>query len=69
MTTIFFFLVNNFLNYSRFYGSIGTLIAFMVWIWLNTLILLLGYELNVSILLGKISHNLDEEKRKKSRTH
>jgi membrane protein len=55
-TVIFFFLVNNFLNYNKVYGSIGTLIAFMVWIWLNTLIILIGYELNVSILLGKTSH-------------
>ncbi|RYZ25421.1 MAG: YihY/virulence factor BrkB family protein, partial [Sphingobacteriales bacterium] len=38
------------------YGPIGTLIAFMVWMWLNTLVILLGYELNVSILLGKSNH-------------
>lgn len=54
-TSIFFFLVNNFINYNKVYGSIGTLIAFMVWVWLNTIIILLGYELNVSILLGKLS--------------
>ncbi len=54
-TSIFFFLVNHFINYNKVYGSIGTLIAFMVWVWLNTMIILLGYELNVSILLGKLS--------------
>ena len=54
-TSVFYFLVNNFLNYNKVYGSIGTLIAFMVLVWLNTLIILLGYELNVSILLGKLS--------------
>ena len=54
-TSGFFFLVNNFLNYNKVYGSIGTLIAFMVLVWLNTVIILLGYELNVSILLGKLS--------------
>ena len=54
-TAIFFFLVNNFLNYNKVYGSIGTLIAFMGWVWLNTIIILLGYELNVSILLGELS--------------
>ncbi|HQE13083.1 MAG TPA: YihY/virulence factor BrkB family protein [Flavipsychrobacter sp.] len=52
-TAIFFFLVNNFLNYNKIYGPIGTMIAFMVWLRITTLILLLGYELNVSILLGK----------------
>ena len=60
-TSVFFFLVNNFLNYNKLYGSIGTLIAFMVWVWLNTIIILLGYELNVSILLGKLSREEDED--------
>ncbi len=60
-TSIFFFLVNNFLNYNKLYGSIGTLIAFMVWVWINTLIILMGYELNVSILLGKLSHEPADE--------
>ncbi len=55
-TTVFFALVNNFINYNKVYGPIGTLIAFMVWMWLNTLVILLGYELNVSILLGKTEH-------------
>jgi membrane protein len=54
-TAIFFFLVNNFLNYNKVYGSIGSLIAFMAWVWLNTNIILLGYELNISIMLGQLS--------------
>ena len=60
-TSIFFFLVNNFLNYNKIYGSIGTLIAFMVWVWLNTIVILLGYELNVSILLGKLSREENDD--------
>jgi membrane protein len=55
VSLIFFFLVNNFIHYNKVYGSIGSIIAFMVWVWLNTLVILIGYELNVSILLGKIS--------------
>lgn len=62
VTSVFFFLVNNFINYNKIYGSIGTLIAFMVWVWLNTIIILLGYELNVSILLGKLKEEENEEK-------
>jgi len=64
-TAVFFFLVNHFLNYDKVYGSIGTLIAFMVWLWINTLIILIGYELNVSILLGKISVEKDEAEHKR----
>ena len=59
-TAIFFFLVNNFLNYNKVYGSIGSLIAFMVWVWLNTNIILLGYELNVSMMLGQLSRDENE---------
>ena len=51
-TEVFFYLVDNFIHYNKVYGSVGTIIAFMAWVYLNTLIILLGYELNVSILLG-----------------
>jgi len=61
VTSVFFYLVNNFINYNKFYGTIGTLIAFMVWVWLNTLSILLGFELNVGILLGKLSHSGEAE--------
>ena len=64
-TVVFFFLVNNFINYNKVYGSIGTLMAFMVWMWLNTFIIIIGYELNVSILLGKISRTQNAIKESK----
>lgn len=60
-TSVFYFLVDNFLNYNKIYGSIGTLIAFMVLVWLNILIILLGFELNISIILGKLFHENNEE--------
>lgn len=53
ITTAFFFVANNFIKYNQIYGPIGTIIAFMVWVWLNTLIIILCYELNISILLCK----------------
>lgn len=45
----FDFYVNNLSRYNALYGSIGTLIIFMLWINFNSLILLLGFELNASI--------------------
>ncbi|MCB0700941.1 MAG: YihY/virulence factor BrkB family protein [Chitinophagales bacterium] len=51
----FFFMVDNFIHYNKVYGSIGTLMAFMVWIWLNTLVILIGYDLNLSVVLVKES--------------
>lgn len=41
--------VSNFGNYNKLYGSIGTLIIMMVMIFLMSLSLLIGYEVNVSI--------------------
>ena len=55
LSAVFFFLVKNVIHYNKVYGSIGTLMAFMVWIFLNTQVILLGYELNVSILLTKLN--------------
>lgn len=63
-TVVFFFLVDNFINYNKVYGPIGTLIAFMVWMWLNTTVILLGYELNVSIMLGKKQREDDGQEEK-----
>lgn len=41
--------VNNFGPYNQLYGSIGTLIVIMIWLYLNSIALLIGFELNVSI--------------------
>jgi membrane protein len=45
----FSYYVTNFSTYNKVYGSIGVLIAMMVWIQLLTVVLLLGYEINASI--------------------
>ncbi|MEO0311983.1 MAG: hypothetical protein RIQ89_1640 [Bacteroidota bacterium] len=45
----FAYFVNNFNQYNKVYGSIGTLIVIMLWINFNSQILLLGFELNASI--------------------
>lgn len=45
----FSFYVDNFGNYNKVYGSIGTLIVLMVWMQLNCMILLIGFELNAGI--------------------
>lgn len=50
---LFAYYVNNFGNYNKLYGSIGTLIVIMLWIFINSLILLLGFDLNASILSAK----------------
>ncbi len=41
--------VLKFAKYNELYGSIGTLLIVMLFIWLNSIILLLGFELNASM--------------------
>lgn len=41
--------VQQFARYNELYGSIGTLLVVMIYIWLNCMILLLGFELNAAI--------------------
>lgn len=45
----FGFYVDNFANYNKIYGSIGTIIIVMLWIYFNSYVLLIGFELNASI--------------------
>lgn len=50
LTTLGFnYFINNFGQYNKVYGSIGTLIIILIWLYINSLVLLVGYELNVSI--------------------
>jgi membrane protein len=41
--------VANFGNYNATYGSLGAVIGFMVWIWLSTIIVLVGGEINAEM--------------------
>ncbi|AXH51380.1 YihY/virulence factor BrkB family protein [Clostridium perfringens] len=43
---IFAYYVNNFSNYSRLYGSLGAVFMFMTWMFITSMILILGGEIN-----------------------
>lgn len=45
----FNFYISNFSRYNALYGSIGALIIFLLWFYLISYILIIGYELNASI--------------------
>ena len=59
----FSYYVNNFNTYNELYGSIGTIIVIMLWIQLNSMSILIGYELNASIAVNRDMRNqiTDEE--------
>ena len=46
---IFGVYVEKFSRYNELYGSIGTLLVLMFYIWINCMVLLLGFELNAAI--------------------
>ena len=56
ISTYFFGIyIDNFANYNELYGSIGALIIMMLYIWINSISLLLGFELN--IVIYKLKNN------------
>jgi|SRR5690554_465169 len=60
----FGFYVDNFANYNKVYGSIGTIIVLMLWIYFISFVLLIGFELNASIQqagsIEKIERKIEE---------
>lgn len=48
-TYLFGLYIDNFATYNQLYGSIGALLLFLLYIWLNSNILLLGFELNATL--------------------
>jgi membrane protein len=61
LTFLFSFWVNKFGTYNKVYGSIGTIMILMIVIYFNALILLIGFELNVSI------HSLQEKAKQRNK--
>lgn len=46
---LFSFYLNNFATYNKLYGSIGAMIAVMLWLFITSLIILVSFEINVSL--------------------
>lgn len=69
LTTIIFALASaafayyfdHFNSYNKLYGSLGTLILVLVWIQINAIILLIGFELNASIYSAKIRQKANSD--------
>jgi len=62
ITTLGFnFYVDNFSRYNALYGSLGTLMIVLVWIYINSISMIVGFELNASI---RTAGKSPEEERK-----
>lgn len=49
ISELYSFYIQKFANYDELYGSLGTIMMLMLWIYLISFVLLLGFELNASI--------------------
>jgi membrane protein len=63
----FSFYVTNYGTYNKVYGSIGVLIALMIWVQLVTVVLLFGYEINASIHNGIRLEALSNARKKRKK--
>ncbi len=59
--------VNNFGQYNKLYGSIGSFMALMIWLYFNAIALLVGFELNASISSALSNTSGDAQMPKKSK--
>lgn len=60
----FSFYITNFGSYNKVYGSIGALLALMIWIQSVTIVLLFGYEINASLHYGQKLEAINEHQKK-----
>jgi membrane protein len=60
-SVLFSLYVDMFNTYNRLYGSIGAIIVLMLWIQLNVLSILIGFELNASIVINKRIQGVEEK--------
>jgi membrane protein len=49
LSILFSWYAANFGSYNKTYGSLGAAIGFMTWIWLSTIVILLGAELDAEM--------------------
>ncbi len=56
----FSYYVSNFAQYNKLYGSIGTLLIILLWIYVNAMVLIIGFELNASIATIKFQRQQAE---------
>lgn len=49
VSAIFRLYVRNFGNYNKVYGAVGAVIVLMLWLWMSAFVLLVGYQLNVTV--------------------
>ncbi len=68
----FSYYINNFGQYNKLYGSIGTIMVVLLWLYINSFVLLIGFELNTSIQNARMKkkHKLEfSEQVRQTKSH
>ncbi len=60
VSLLFSFYVNNFARYNKIYGSIGGIMALLIWLFISTLIILIGGELNAIYIYKKNGKSIEK---------
>ncbi|WP_424765636.1 YihY/virulence factor BrkB family protein [Paenibacillus sp. sgz302251] len=60
---MFQFYINNFGNYSKTYGSIGSIIVLLIWLYISSNIIIVGGEINATLAAGKMKTPRDNSLR------
>ena len=50
----FSYYIDNFGNYSKVYGSLGGIIALLMWLYVSSIIILMGAEINASLMFSRM---------------
>jgi len=58
---IFAFYIRNLASYNALYGSIGSVLILVLWVWFMMIIILLGFELNMSISKLQETHGKQQK--------
>lgn len=61
LSALYSFYVENFANYSVIYGSIGTMMVLLVWLYLSAAALIMGAELNATLISVRKEANTEEK--------
>lgn len=64
ISLLFSFYVNNFTGFTRIYGSIGGVIILFIWIYISSIIIMLGGEINATFAYYRNNIKLDKYENK-----
>ena len=66
LSAAYSFYVENFANYSVIYGTLGAMIVLLIWLYLTAIVLIMGAELNDTLLVMREENARRQRRRQRS---